>query len=163
MVVIPEDIKNQLKAPWGELHQTDYLNSIKSEKIISVGDVSTLNCINNGIKPYIAVFDFRFMRKELEEEKKKILNTAFPRTIKIKNEPGTISIEFVELAKKLMRNGGAVLVEGEEDLTALVFMAFNTNFYIIYGQPKEGMVVVKPINLETKTKAGRILAELGLL
>ncbi|MBI5051279.1 DUF359 domain-containing protein, partial [Candidatus Micrarchaeota archaeon] len=159
----PDNIKKLLKSPWGELVKTPYLESLRGKKVISIGDVSTLNCLAYSIKPFIAVFDFKFMRKDLHQNEKAVLLKSFPKLQRALNPAGTISKEFVLIAKKLLPTGGAILVDGEEDLTALVFMALNSDFYILYGQPNEGVVVVTPENREIKEKAKIVLEELGII
>jgi hypothetical protein len=144
---IPEQVRNELKKPLGSLH-TDF-KEIKelslTHRIISVGDVCTLGLLAMGIRPHLAVFDHLFMRRRLEPGMIRILESHFKNPKKYKNSPGTLSKSILSDAAKLLEEGGAVLIDGEEDLTALAFiMAAGTRDVIVYGQPDEGMVVVKP-------------------
>ncbi|VVC04104.1 Uncharacterised protein [Candidatus Bilamarchaeum dharawalense] len=143
---IPDEIKNELKKPLGRLVQIQEMKEISlSKKIISVGDVCTLNLISIGITPHLAVFDHIYMRKNLDPESVRILHTKFSKPKKYKNPPGTLSNRIINDAKKLIENGGAVLIDGEEDLTALAFiLAANENYVVVYGQPNEGMILVEP-------------------
>ncbi|MBI5047105.1 DUF359 domain-containing protein [Candidatus Micrarchaeota archaeon] len=45
----------------------------------------------------------------------------------------------------MLERGGGVLVDGEEDLTALAFILHaKAHDIVVYGQPHKGMVIVKP-------------------
>jgi len=163
MALVPEEIKNQLKEPLGRIGDPGELRTLsRMFRIISVGDISTLHCLEEGVVPFIAVFDFVYMRKPLDERRRKKLMMAFPKFVRVSNPPGTISQELVSLASSLIEKGGAIKVDGEEDLTALVFIALaDSRTAIIYGQPDAGLVFVEP-NEETKNKAKAILKELNL-
>lgn len=159
-MIIPQRIKEKLKKPLGNL-QGDF-NGIKklshTHRIISVGDVCTLNLLANGIKPHLAVFDYRFMRQKLDGRMIRLLHNEFKKPKKYKNAPGTLSEKILTDATELIANGGAVLIEGEEDLTALAFIrSSDQKDIVIYGQPHRGIVVVKPNN-KLKIKIEKWLA-----
>ena len=157
---IPENIKKELKHPLGELH-IDFRKIRKlssSRRIISIGDVCTLGLLAMGIKPHLAVFDHKYMRNDLEEGVISILKRNYPEARKMSNPPGTLSEEIIEQAGSMIENGGALQIEGEEDLTALAFiLKGGKNDLIVYGQPNEGMVVVVP-NEKVKKKIEKWLA-----
>lgn len=166
MAVVPEDIKKELKKPLGRIGNAGELPALaKKFKIIAVGDISVIACIDAGVKPFISVFDFRYMRKELDEHRKRVLHEAFPGFSIADNPAGEITASFVKAAESIIKKkgGGAILVRGEEDLTALVFIALaGKNSLIIYGQPNEGLVFVEPgKNSESRKKAKEILKKLG--
>jgi GTP-dependent dephospho-CoA kinase len=147
MVTIPASIRAALKTPLGRL-QKDF-SGLKelgaSHRIISVGDVCTLGLLGAGIRPHLAVFDHLFMRHDLPPERKRILESAFRNPSKYSNPPGTLSESLIADAPMLIEKGGAVLIDGEEDLTALAFIrSAGKKDIIIYGQPGEGLVVVVP-------------------
>lgn len=105
----------------------------------TVGDYVTQHIIEAGMHPDIAVIDHRIMREEVEP-------LEFQREKKyVKNPPGSITIEAQEMLHEAItfnRKLG-VVVEGEEDLLVLPLMAMMpTGSVIVYGQPREGMVVV---------------------
>jgi len=105
----------------------------------TVGDYVTQHIIEAGMHPDIAVIDHRIMREEVEP-------LEFQRGKKyVKNPPGSITIEAQEMLHEAItfnRKLG-VVVEGEEDLLVLPLMAMMpTGSVIVYGQPREGMVVV---------------------
>ena len=149
---IPEKIKSLLKKPFGKVytHYEELKTLSKSHRIISVGDVCTLALLGLGIKPHLAVFDFKYMRRKLDGTKTGILKRYFGHFRTMTNVTGTLSIEILKNAKKLMTTGGAILIEGEEDLTALAFIKdADKKTLVIYGQPHKGIVVVKQ---DSKTK-----------
>ncbi|MGV8085276.1 MAG: DUF359 domain-containing protein [Candidatus Bilamarchaeum sp.] len=146
MVNLTQEILSELKKPLGKIFVNieEMLKETKGKKIISIGDISTINLIKCGVTPHVAVFDFKSQRKELENDLKKILENVYPNPKQYKNEAGTISDQLIKDAPKLLKEGGGVLVIGEEDICALAFIMSTKNQYsIIYGQPKEGIVLVK--------------------
>lgn len=144
---IPDQVKEELKKPLGRL-QSDFKGMKElggTHRLIAVGDVCTLGLLAMGIRPHLAVFDHLFMRKRLEPGMIRILELHFKEPKKYKNAPGTLSERIIAEAPKLIEEGGAVLIDGEEDLTALAFiLAAGEKDVIVYGQPDEGMVVVRP-------------------
>lgn len=146
MVKIPEPVRKKLRIPLGMVYRTlEKIEQLsKGHRIISVGDVCTLALLEAGIVPHLAVFDFRYMRTRLKTQDIKTLKTRYPRPKTYTNPAGTVSESLLCDASSLLEKGGAVFIEGEEDLTALAFiLAAGENDLIIYGQPDEGIVVVK--------------------
>ena len=147
MAKLPQKVINQLKKPLGKLYKDfrEIRKLSKNHRIIAVGDVCTLGLLAMGIKPHLAVFDFRLMRQDLGPEIQGILRLYFKNPKKYKNPAGTISERIVVDAADLIENGGAVLIDGEEDLTALAFILKAGNKdVVVYGQPHLGIVIVKP-------------------
>jgi uncharacterized protein (UPF0218 family) len=158
---IPEDVREALKKPLGALHR-DFREIRKlshSRRIISVGDVCTLGLLAMGIKPHLAVFDHLFMRRPLDPGMLRVLELHYRKPARYSNPPGTLSEKVVIDAPMLLSSGGGVLIDGEEDLTALAFiLAAGPRDVIVYGQPGEGMVVVIP----DKTLKTKIAGWLGI-
>ncbi len=156
---IPDKIRERLKMPIGKVH-IDFVEIkrlSKNHKIISVGDVCTLALLQLGIMPHLAVFDFRCKRDEISEKKKNILRQAFPEMESLRNHSGHISEEIMENAQRLLDKGGGLLIEGEEDLTALAFIKeANEKYVLVYGQPNEGVVIVR-IDEKTKKRLDELL------
>lgn len=144
---IPGQIKKELKRPLGRVVKDFSMIKIlsRNHRIISVGDICTLGLLAVGIKPHLAVFDYRFMRQGLDSGIIEILAAHFSKPKRYRNPAGTLSKEIIQDAAKLIADGGGVLIEGEEDITALAFiMAADANDIVIYGQPHKGLVIVKP-------------------
>lgn len=159
MYKVSEKEKEALKMPLGKVYLNigEILRLLKGRQIVSIGDICTLTLIDNGIIPHLAVFDFIYMRKELPKEKQVQLENTFADMKIYKNEPGTISDKFAKDAKKLLKEGGAVKIDGEEDLTAIpLILNADEKMGIVYGQPNEGIVLVIPDN-KTKKRIKKIL------
>jgi len=159
MTVIPKRIKLQLKKPLGKIYKSaDFVEKIRNKRIITVGDDSTLALLTRGIKPHLAVFDFRVMRKKISKKKRKLLLSSFKKIKRYKNKPGTLSDYILRNAKSLIKEGGAIIIEGEEDLTTLAFiLSAGKNYVILYGQPNKGMVKVLPTE-KLKKKTERMIS-----
>ncbi len=158
MLITPEQ-RAKLKSPLGKLctNFDEVKKLVAGKRIISVGDVCTLGFIANGMRVHLAVFDHVFMRQKLEDERVAVLSAAFKNPRKYANPAGTLSEEIVRDAPKLLKEGGAILVDGEEDLTALAFVLHGKeNDVVVYGQPKKGIVVVEP--MKAKKKVEKILS-----
>jgi hypothetical protein len=94
------------------------------------------------------------MRKGIDPAMRQRLEEGFPNPSHYRNPPGTLSDELIADAGMLIEKGGAVLIEGEEDLTALAFILNGkSGDIIIYGQPNEGFVLVRP-GKELKKRIG---------
>jgi uncharacterized protein (UPF0218 family) len=160
MVELSAEARIELKEPLGKLYKeiraAKELNVDK--RIISVGDICTINLLKNGIKPHLAVFDYRFMRNNLNPQDKKVLTNEYPNPVVYLNPAGSLSDEIIEDAPTLLENGGAILIVGEEDLCALAFILEGDECdLIIYGQPDQGIVVVVP-DKEIKGRIRRMLS-----
>ncbi len=144
---LPPAVLEKLKKPMGKMHVSfeQLIKMNKTHKIIAVGDICVLSLLALGIRPHLAVFDYKYMRKELPEMMINVLEREFRDMIIISNKAGTISDILIKKSKELIEKGGAVRIKGEEDLTALPFIRdAPAHMIIVYGQPHEGMVIVKP-------------------
>jgi uncharacterized protein (UPF0218 family) len=159
MVKISDRARNELRKPLGRLvaDPAQLLNILGDSKIVTVGDICTLAYLDLGLKPHLAVYDYRYKRMDLEQEKIAKLKEVYPNPRTFPNPAGELSDEVVQNAPNLLMLGGSVLIEGEDDLVALAFInAANEEYLILYGQPDEGIVVVRP-DKETKKKIRKIL------
>lgn len=166
MRVLPEELREKLKEPIGQLvDEQELLKLIQNEKfIVSVGDLVTYTLIKNGITPTIGIVDYISERKRLSKEIKETIAKFGNIHIKIKNPQGTLTDELWNSVKKAYQNidDGPFLieVEGEEDLGALVAIYLAPPYVtVIYGLPNKGVLVVKATN-EHKSKVKEILDEM---
>lgn len=142
--MISESVKNSLKVPLGRLYRK-FPEKLSGRRIISIGDVCTLDLLWAGITPHLAVYDYRSMRRPLGRAEQNMLKSIYRNPRKYRNPAGTVSDRLLRDAGKLIHEGGAVLIAGEEDLTALAFiLGAGENDLVVYGQPNEGLVVVMP-------------------
>ncbi|MDR0318774.1 MAG: GTP-dependent dephospho-CoA kinase family protein [Nitrososphaerota archaeon] len=129
----------------------------KPPKIISVGDVVTKNLQDHDIPPDLAIIDNQSMRNKIQMT----IHTA-NKVINVKNPQGTITKEAVEAIKNSLkiREQTSIVVDGEEDLLTLIAVLYAPeNSVVVYGQPYEGIVLVK-VSLEKKTEASKFLKEM---
>jgi GTP-dependent dephospho-CoA kinase len=112
-----------------------------AKKIIAVGDATTDRLASFGITPDVAVVDGRERRS-----KRNTLSNYSAKELRCANPAGTISKDAVEVLRDAIkaRPPVRVFVDGEEDLLALpVFAMAPEGSAVLYGQPLEGLVVVK--------------------
>jgi uncharacterized protein (UPF0218 family) len=159
---LPENIRNQLKTPLGDLIKEEIVNkeniltNIGSEPIvITVGDRTTENMINLGIMPHIQIID------GLEKRNKRLVpaDDAISTNLSCKNPPGEITEESIQVIQKAFSSEPPVriTVDGEEDLLVLPVCIFAPeNSVVMYGQPSEGLVIVH-ITPEIRAKVQKIL------
>lgn len=119
----------------------------KPPTIISVGDAVSESMIKHGIIPQVLVVDNRVMRKKI-----KPIHADVNQTIQVKNPPGILTDEtWTAMQEAMQGKRTKILVEGEEDLLTLVaVLCAPENSFVVYGQPREGIVVVKATNEKIK-------------
>jgi len=177
---VKEEHLSILKKPFGDLIRKEnitkesiikIINSYKDDNqtsIVTVGDATTERILSYGIYPKIAIIDGVERRIRRPELKNSEIIKAYSNNNKIKfykctNRQGTISKEAYHIIEKIIeRNEDAmVFVDGEEDLLALpVFALARDQSVVLYGQPLEGIVVVK-IDNKLKKKAQDLLDSIG--
>ena len=161
---ITEELRIKLKEPIGTLIRGSFLETMKKFKtivekeqppvIISVGDTVSKNLAENRLFPRLAIVDNRVMRNSIRP-----IPLTQEKTIHLKNPPGTITEEAVSAIREASENSNRVkiVVEGEEDLLALVAVLYAPeDSFVVYGQPHEGMVVVK-VTPEKRAEVAGIL------
>jgi uncharacterized protein (UPF0218 family) len=161
----PSDIP-RLKEPFGRLIAGEpdktmpELNSIvrrdHPSRLTAVGDVVSRETLAAGIPVDLRIIDLISMRKPSASFK-----IEARKTYRVKNPPGVIAQESWNLIKKAMTEQNVlILVEGEEDLLTLPCIVESPNDgLVLYGQPKQGLVVVYTLP-EVKTEAGLILGRM---
>jgi uncharacterized protein (UPF0218 family) len=145
------EIREKLKKPIGTLIRgsfeetmnrlKDFIVEEKPTSIISVGDRVSKNLVNNSIVPQLSIIDNAVMRKEIQP-----IPLTAEKTMHVKNPRGTISEEAFTIIQEALKETARVkiVVDGEEDLLTLVaVLAAPENSFVVYGQPHEGIVVVK--------------------
>ena len=161
--VTPE-LRVKLKEPFGMLIQGSFSetmvkmeNIVKKEKppkIVSVGDVVSLNLYENQMNPQLSITDNKRMRKKV---KPKVF--AGMKVVHVKNPQGTITEEAIAAIREALESDEPVhiIVDGEEDLLTLIAVLYAPEkSLVVYGQPYEGIVVVE-VTSEKKNEAVEIL------
>ncbi len=158
---LPDSLREQLKIPLGELllEETTTKENIQkhlseNSYIITVGDRTTEKMIEYGLIPSLQIID----GIEKREKRKPIVleNTT---ELTVDNPPAEITTSSIDLIKDAlkMKSPVRILVSGEEDLLVLpVCIHAPDNSIVLYGQPNEGLVIVK-ITPEIRNKTQRLL------
>jgi uncharacterized protein (UPF0218 family) len=157
-------LRIKLKAPIGVLVQgsstetlgifRDMLEKEKPTHIISVGDAVAKNLAENNVTLNVAIVDNRVMRKNVQP-----IPLEMEKTMHVRNPQGTITEEAIEAIREALECNCSVkiVVDGEEDLLALVAVLYSPeNSFVVYGQPYEGIVIVK-VTTEKKREIAAIL------
>ena len=159
---LPDDLRDQLKNPLGnliknnDLNKENILKKISAESImITVGDRTTENMLQLGLKPQIQIIDC------LEKRNKRIAPVDDTVNTKLfcRNPPGEITEESIQVIKKAFSSEPPVriVVDGEEDLLVVpVCISAPENSIVMYGQPSEGLVIIQ-ITPEIRAKVQKIL------
>jgi uncharacterized protein (UPF0218 family) len=122
--------------------------------IVSVGDAVSRNMIKHGFSPDVLVVDNRIMREPVQP-----IEVDADHILHASNPQGAITDEAQTAIKSALEKKGQtkVVIDGEEDLLAVVSVLFAPeNALVVYGQPHEGIVVVK-VNDETRENMRRIV------
>ena len=159
---LPERLRSELARPIGPVLSSsaaqEYLRTAGT--IVSCGDVVTGSLLDWGLMPFIAVVDGKTTRS-VEISLSKFDPIARRRLVKVKSPPGALTAELQEAIRRLVGEGGGLMVvEGEEDLAVLPLLKeTRLGTIVIYGQPGEGLVVVK-VDEGAKRFAERIIREM---
>jgi uncharacterized protein (UPF0218 family) len=166
---ITSELRAKLKKPFGVLVRGSFSETVNKLKamvaaeqpplIISVGDTVSRNLHGCGMSPQLSITDCRVMRKSVEPA-----SFEGKKTVCVKNPQGAITEEAILAVRKALRSNEGVhlLVEGEEDLLTLVAVFYSPeNSLVVYGQPHEGVVVVKATP-EKKAEAAEILGAMAV-
>jgi uncharacterized protein (UPF0218 family) len=155
VLVLREELRKILKKPFGQMFPNfeDALQLIKkTEFLISVGDETTINLLKSNLTPNLAIIDNHIQKKRHNidlDYTKNVFN--------INNPPGTITDqlwETIDLAiEKSFSENQLIVVDGEEDLAVLPCCLMAPEYGIIlYGQPNQGLVLVKISNVKKKAE-----------
>jgi len=154
LLKLEENSRSEFKKPLGKLYSSfeDAINDIKMAKfLISVGDATTKNLVENELYPNVSIIDNLIQRKNHDY---KIIYTD--NVLRAKNPPGTITDDLWETIEKAINNSihgknQLIVVDGEEDLAVLpcIIMAPNESV-VLYGQPNEGLVFVNVNSVKNK-------------
>jgi len=139
-----EQLKKPLGSVMGEAQAAERLSGLGG-LVISVGDRCSHALIKMGIRPDIVIYDHMCMRKEVDAGTRRALDGYDGAAERVGNPAGNIT-DALRLAVEnaVARGIGKILVDGEEDLAALVaIMAAPDGAAVLYGQPGEGIVLVE--------------------
>jgi hypothetical protein len=159
---LPEDIRAQLKIPLGDLiHDNDpnkesiVKHFFAESVVITVGDKTTENMLQLGLKPQIQIIDGLEKRNQRIVPADDTINT----NLSCRNPPGEITEESMQVIQKAFscESPVRITVDGEEDLLVIPACIFAPeNSVVMYGQPNDGLVIVT-ITPEIRAKVQKIL------
>jgi len=159
---LPDDLRDQLKTPLGNLisdndpNRENILKKFFAESvIITVGDRTTENILQLGLKPQVQIIDGLEKRNQRIVPVDNTINT----NLSCRNPPGEITEESMQVIQKAFscESPVRITVDGEEDLLVLpVCIHAPKNSIVMYGQPNEGLVIVT-ITPEIRAKVQKIL------
>jgi len=160
-VKLPDSLRDQLKIPLGILlleSQTDKTNIEKyfsgNSYVITVGDRTTEKMIGFGLIPSLQIIDGK--EKRAKREPPKLANAI---ELTVDNPAAEITSQSIDIIKKAftMQPPVRISVNGEEDLLVIPACVYAPeNAIILYGQPNEGLVIVK-ITPEIRSKTQKLL------
>ena len=148
---LPVSMRAELKKPLGKLltgspsETVNLLRRVLTQKKPSyfavVGDFTSKNVLDAGLEPDLVVVDNRVMRSEVPP-----VDLGGRQKITVFNQAGTVEHGAWSALEEavILKSRASVIVEGEEDLLVLPLISLTPiGSLIVYGQPREGMVVVE--------------------
>jgi len=155
---LPENLRERLKTPLGILLRDATKESILAHIpdnpfVITVGDATTEKMLTFNIIPSLSIVD------GLERREKKAIPQRTLTRLFCDNPAGEITAQSIDAIKSGLESKPPVqiIVNGEEDLLVLpVCMHAPQNAVLMYGQPNEGLVIVK-ITQEIRNKTQELL------
>ena len=160
MFRLDENSIGEFKKPLGKLYIEfeDAIPMIKEASfLISVGDQTTKNLVDNDLIPQLGIIDHRIQRKDHNYD---IIRTE--NILEADNPAGTITENLWETIDQAISltlqdsENRIIVVEGEEDLAVLpCLLVAPEDAVILYGQPNEGLVFVNVF--EGKDKATKLM------
>jgi uncharacterized protein (UPF0218 family) len=162
------ELRTRLKQPLGTLIRGSFTETIrrfselvskeKTTGIISVGDTVSKNLARTHITAKLSIVDNKCMRKSVGP-----VMLPAEQTFYVKNPRGTITEESIMAIRQALKSdrNARIIVDGEEDLLALIAIKeAPENSFVLYGQPREGIVVVK-VTSDKRAQVQEILGAMG--
>lgn len=155
---LPENLREQLKAPLGVLLKDTSKENIlqhipRDSFIITVGDATTEKMFTFNLIPSLSIVD------GLEKRQKRTIPSGDVINLFCDNPAGEITAQSIDVIKDALESELPVqiIVNGEEDLLVIPACVYAPqNAIVLYGQPNEGLVIVK-ITQEIRNKTQQLL------
>ena len=159
---LSENLREELRIPLGVLVPDEKANSVTicahivdASCVITVGDMTTQRLIEFGIVPNLQIVDG--LEKRLPRSSPVLPSGTIEMTCT--NPPAEITDESIARIREAFCSDKPVrlTVRGEEDLLVIPVCIFAPeNSVVLYGQPHEGMVIVR-IDENTRRKTQTLL------
>ncbi len=169
-LVLPKHLRKSLKSPKGEIFSRKglgaaedacaYIRKHKLTPIIAVGDLVSVNLMKVNCQATLSILDGKTKRNDpvAYDIPTDVTLTATNAATEIRPEVW-IAIELALTAGQTGKTA-KLLIEGEEDLTALPAVALAPNgSAVVYGLPDQGIVVIK-VATEHKQAVDTILQKM---
>lgn len=163
---LPEELRPRLAKPLGRVYSgqetsgPEFKDLVRQASMaVTVGDRVTETLGEMGRPPEVQVVDSVERRSRREPPE-----VPYARLVRVKNPAGTLTQGAIEGMRKAFRGAKPVrvLVEGEEDLMAMLAVAMApVSATVFYGQPGVGVVAVK-VNAVSKSRNRALLAKMGI-
>jgi len=133
------------------------VDKVRPSPIILVGDTISRNAEASGIVADVIVVDTLEKRHESASR----ISPGERNIFHLKNAPGTIDANAWDIIRSaIQKRNSLVIVEGEEDLLALVAVGVAPlGSLVAYGQPDRGIVIIVVSNVE-KSLVEQLIREL---
>jgi hypothetical protein len=166
---VSPELRLQLKQPFGFLIRGTFsetmsklLGIVSGEKppvVVAVGDTVSRNLHEYGVPARLLITDERRRRRRV-----KPMIFLGRNVVRVRNPAGVITEEAVAAVRSALEGSAQVhvVVDGEEDLLVLVAVLYAPEGgLVVYGQPGEGIVVVR-VTAEKRAEALGILKAMEL-
>jgi uncharacterized protein (UPF0218 family) len=163
-IKLTRSLRRMLKEPFGEVVSgsrdevlktlTALERRLKPRKVICVGDAVSRLTLKSPIKVNLRIIDNKERRMRVGP-----VDYEARHVFKLHNPPGMIVEEaWIVVRQAVKTDESLVIVDGEEDLLALVAASeAPVGSLLLYGQPKAGVVAVE-VNKDLKRRVGDILS-----
>ena len=159
---LPDNLREQLKIPMGILLPDNDTKKDTIQKhlpencyIITVGDRTSEKMMDFGLTPSLQIIDGQEKRVKRDAPE----NIDIVTNLTCDNPAAEITSQSIDIIKKAFNSEPPIriTVNGEEDLLVIpVCIYAPENSVVLYGQPNEGLVVVK-ITPEIRNKTQKLL------
>lgn len=166
-LVLPENLREEFRKPFGELLNIENLIEPKNSLIITVGDITTKIFNEKSLRQNISAVDFKVARKEAFSSFSDLGFHGDEKVIIAENSAGHITHDLFSKILNIFEAGFnkriILKIEGEEDLVVLpLILAAPLNTIIYYGQPNTGLVKVL-VSEENKEQAYSLVSKFRLI
>ncbi len=158
---LPNSLRDQFKNPLGVLLPEDIADKAHISKylsndsyIITVGDRTTEKMIDFGLIPSLQIIDGVEKREKRELPKLDVVSEST-----VDNPAAEITLQSIDVIKQAftLQSPVRIVVNGEEDLLVIPVCVYAPeNSIVLYGQPNEGLVIVK-VTPEIRNKTQGLL------
>lgn len=159
--VLQPGLRGEFARPVGRDLSTEELKQHNAKQIITVGDVVSLTARENGLVPFLSIYDGFTERHEHTGFADLVIREGLGETV-VENPAGTIMPALDEAVANILtgKEPGIIRVVGEEDLALLPCVLYAPDgAMVVYGWPGKGMKAVDT-DASTRRWAAEMLARM---